>query len=156
MAKGPRFTLFFLSEQSEPGLSSVFIFLSHITFLKHYRGPINFMMSAPRLPSAVATLARTDSPFFIWMFEVLWRHRQQTNDLCVRSSSIFLFGLGNAEESGIGRSKTLWTGSRPFSRNMRRLVSASSIPAGNWGMRLPIRLDMPEKRIMGNAFSILR
>lgn len=79
--------------------------------------------------------------------------RQQTNDLCVRSSSVFLFGLGNAEESGIGRSKTLRNGSRPSSKNMRRLVSASSIPAGKWGMRLPIRLDMPEKRIMGNAFS---
>lgn len=44
----------------------------------------------------------------------------------VRPSFVFSLGSRSAEESGIWRSKTPWTGSRPFSRNMRRLVSASS------------------------------
>lgn len=77
-----------------------------------------------------------------------------TNKRSVRTVQFgFSVWIRNAEESGIGRSKTLRNGSRPSFRNMRRLVSASSIPAGNWSMRPPARLDMSGKRIMGNAFS---
>ena len=75
-----------------------------------------------------------------------------TNKRSVRTVQFgFSVWIRNAEESGTGRSKTLRNGSRPSSRNMRRLVSAKSIPAGNWGMRPPARLDMSGKRIMGNA-----
>ena len=69
------------------------------------------------------------------------------------ASSVFPPGSRSAEESGIWRLKMLWSGSRPSFRSMARLVFVSSMPAAKWGMRLPIRLDMPGKRIMGNAFS---
>ena len=73
-----------------------------------------------------------------------------TNKRSVRTVQFgFSVWIRNAEESGIGRSKTLRNGSRPSCRNMRRLVSASSIPAGNWSMRPLVRLDMSGKRIFG-------
>ena len=75
---------------------------------------------------------RVKVDFSIWMFKVLWCH-SATNGLRVRPCSVFPPGLRNVEESGTGRSKRLWSGSRLSSRNMRRLVFARSIPVGSWG-----------------------